>query len=122
MKRLFFFLSALVYLTLLAVVSAPASPAKYGQIRALKRRAVTVVRQKNDFVARVLQSYNIPYQRNESGVVTRLQLDGRWFDVNRIEIVPLTREEGKGLHVVAHEIFFYTESEILQLVSAITIR
>ena len=99
-----------------------ASDKPYGQLRALKRRAATVVLQKNDFVARVLNSHRIAYQRNKEGVVVRLQIESNWLEVNRIEIVPLVREEERGLEVVGHEIFFYTEGAILHLVSALTIR
>jgi hypothetical protein len=80
------------------------------------------VLQKNDFVARVLNSHKIAYQRNEEGVVIRLQVGSNWLDVNRIEIVPMLRQGESGLDVVGHEIFFYTEGEILHLVSALTIR
>ncbi|MBW1676463.1 MAG: hypothetical protein JRF30_03180 [Deltaproteobacteria bacterium] len=122
MKRRILMLSAIIFLA--AFVAAPpwASGETYGQLRALKRRAATVMRQKNDFVARVLHSYDIPYQRTEQGVVTRLQIRNNWLDVNRIEIVPLVREGEYGLQVMGHEIFFYTEGQILHLVSELTIR
>jgi len=99
-----------------------ASDGTYGQLRALKRRAATVMRQKNDFVARVLHFHKIAYQVNDEGVVSRLQIGSRWLDVNRIEIIPLVREDESGLEVIGHEIFFYTEEEILHLVSSLTIR
>lgn len=122
MKRRILMLSAIIFLA--AFVAAPpwASGETYGQLRALKRRAATVMRQKNDFVARVLHSYDIPYQRTEQGVVTRLQIRNNWLDVNRIEIVPLVQEGEYGLQVMGHEIFFYTEGQILHLVSELTIR
>jgi hypothetical protein len=104
------------------VTPQPLFSQNYGQIRALQRRATIVVQRKNDFVARVLQSYKIPYQRTEEGVVHRLQMGGRWLDVNQIEIVPLVREEDGAPELLGHEIYFYTEKEILHLVSAITIR
>ena len=94
----------------------------YGQIRALKSRAETVNQQKNHFVAQVLHSYNIPCQVTEEGIVARLHIQNRWYDVNQIEIVPVTREVEGGYQVVAHEIFFYTEGDILHLVSPATIR
>lgn len=121
MKRRILVLSAIIFLA--AFATAPwASAETYGQLRALKRRAGIVTRQKNDFVARVLHSYDIPYQRTEQGVVARLQIGTKWLDVNRIEIVPLVREGEYGLQVTGHEVFFYTEGEILHLVSALTIR
>jgi hypothetical protein len=122
MKHRVLVLSTIIFLA--AFVAAPpwASSETYGHLRALKRRAATVMRQKNDFVARVLHSYNIPYQLTEQGVVARLQLGANWLDVNRIEIVPLVREGEHGLQVMGHEIFFYTEGDILHLVSSLTIR
>jgi hypothetical protein len=99
-----------------------ASDRTYGQLRALKRRAATVMQQKNNFVARVLHFQKVAYQVNDEGVVTRLQIGSRWVDVNRIEIVPLVGEQESGLEVVGHEIFFYAEGEIFHLVSYLTIR
>ena len=121
MKRQTMFFGILVSFVLLVWVSPQASAENYGQIRALKRRADTVTHQKNSFVARVLSSYKIPYQTTEQGIVVRLHIENRWYDVNQIEIVPVTREVDGGYQVIAHEIFFYTEGEILHLVSAVTI-
>lgn len=115
-------MGVMVSLAALSATPACASEKPYGQLRALKRRAATVMQQKNDFVARVLHSHKIAYQRNEDGVVTQLQIGSRWLDVNRIEIVPLVREGEGGLEFIGHEIFFYTEGEILHLLSALTIR
>jgi hypothetical protein len=121
MKRQTMFFGILVSFALLVWVSTQASAQNYGQIRALKRRADTVTHQKNSFVARVLSSYKITYQTTEQGIVARLHIENRWYDVNQIEIVPVTREVDGGYQVIAHEIFFYTEGEILHLVSAVTI-
>ena len=112
----------LVFCLMCALVLPQASAQNYGQLRALKRRAATVTRQKNQFVARVLHSYDIPCQVTKQGIVARLHLENRWHDVNQIEIVPVTKELERGYQVTAHEIFFYTEREILHLVSAIKIR
>ena len=122
MKRQTMFFGILVSLALFVWVLPQASAQNYGQIRALKRRADTVTHQKNSFVARVLSSYKIPYQTTEQGIVARLHIENRWYDVNQIEIVPVTREVDGGYQVIAHEIFFYTEGEILHLVSAVNIR
>ena len=121
MKRRSLVLSAIL---LAAFATAPpwAYSENYGQLRALKHRAGIVMRQKNDFVARVLHSYKIPHKLTDQGVVARLQIGTKWQDVNRIEIVPLVREGEIGLQVMGHEIFFYTKGEILHLVSALTIR
>ena len=112
----------LVSFALLVLLLPQASAQNYGQIRALKRRADTVTHQKNAFVARVLSSYKIPYQTTELGIVARLHIKDRWYDVDQIEIVPLTREVDGGYQVIAHEIFFHTEGEILHLVSEVKIR
>jgi len=122
MKGRILVLGAIIFLAAFAAAPPLLSTETCGQLRALERRAATVTRQKNDFVARVLHSYNIPYQRTEQGVVVRLRIGANWLDVNRIEIVPLVQEGEHGLQVMGHEIFFYTEGEILHLVSALTIR
>jgi hypothetical protein len=122
MKRWVFVISVIMFLVALPSRPTCASDKPYGQLRALKRRAATVVLQKNDFVARVLNSHRIAYQRNKEGVVVRLQIGSKWLEVNRIEIVPMLRQGESDLDVVGHEIFFYTEGEILHLVSALTIR
>ena len=122
MKRQTMFFGILVSFALLVWVLPQASAQNYGQIRALKRRADTVGHQKNFFVARVLSSYKIPCQITEQGIVARLHIENRWYDVNQIEIVPIMREADGGYQVIAHGIFFYTEGEILHLVSEVTIR
>jgi hypothetical protein len=122
MKRRTMFSGILVSFSLLVLLLPQAAAQNYGQIRALKRRADTVTHQKNSFVARVLSSYKIPYQTTEQGIVARLHIEDRWHDVNQIEIVPVTRQVDGGYQVIAHEIFFYTEGEILHLVSEVKIR
>ena len=122
MKRQSMLFGILVSFALLVLLLPQASAQNYGQIRALKRRADTVTHQKNSFVARVLSSYKIPYQTTEQGMVARLHIESRWHDVNQIEIVPVTRQVDGGYQVIAHEIFFYTEGEILHLVSEVKIR
>ena len=121
MKRQTVFFGILISFALFIWVLPQASAQNYGQIRALKRRADTVTHQKNSFVARVLSSYKIPCQVTEQGIVARLHLENRWYDVIQIEIVPVMREVNGGYQVIAHEIFFYTEGEILHLVSEVTI-
>jgi len=122
MKRQTVFFGILVSFALFVWVLPQPSAQNYGQIRALKQRADTVTHQKNSFVARVLSSYKIPCQITEQGIVARLQIENRWYDVNQIEIVPVIREVDGGCQVVGHEIFFFTEGEILHLVSAVIIR
>jgi hypothetical protein len=122
MKRRNVLLSIIVSFALLVAVMPQVMAQNYGQIRALKNRAETVTQQKNHFVAQVLRSYNIPCQVTEEGIVARLHIQNRWYDVSQIEIVPVTKEVEGGYQVIAHEIFFYTEGDILHLVSAATIR
>jgi hypothetical protein len=122
MKGRTVFLKIILSCALLVLLLPEAWAQDYGQIRALKQRADTVSQQKNNFVARVLHSYNIPCQVTQEGIVARLHIQNRWYDVKQIEIVPVTREVEGGYQVIAHEIFFYTEGDILHLVSPATIR
>jgi len=122
MKGRTVFLKIILSCALLVLLLPEAWAQDYGQIRALKERADTVSQQKNNFVARVLHSYNIPCQVTQEGIVARLHIQNHWYDVKQIEIVPVTREVEGGYQVIAHEIFFYTEGDILHLVSPATIR
>ena len=122
MKRRTFFLNIILSCAVVVLLLPDGWAQNYGQIRALKRRAETVNQQKNHFVTQVLHSYNIPCQVTEEGIVARVHIQNRWYDVKQIEIVPLTREVEGGYQVIAHEIFFYTEGHILHLVTPATIR
>ena len=101
---------------------SPGNAQEYGKIRALQQRAAYVVKQKNDFVARVLSSYAIPHERNAQGVVVRINMDGQWRDVTAIEIIPVLKAEETKQQITAHELFFFTDSGILDLFSDLTIR
>ena len=120
MKKIRIYLLA----SMLLLVCLPAVHAEeYGKIRAMQQRAAHVIQQKNDFVARVLTSYGIPHERNAQGVVVRIKMNGQWLDVTAIDIVPVLKEGAdKRQQVVAHELFFYTANDILDLVSELTIR
>lgn len=119
MKKRMFLLSVIVFFVCLPAVHAQ----EYGKIRALQQRAAYVIKQKNDFVARVLTSYAIPHERNAQGAVVRIKMDGRWLDVTAIEIVPVLKEAAdKRQFVAAHELLFYAGSDILDLVSELIIR
>jgi hypothetical protein len=112
-------LALMMFLICLPAVQAQ----EYGKIRALRQRAAYVIKQRNDFVAQVLTSYAIPHQRNEQGVVVRINMDSRWLDISAIDIVPLVKEGAdKRQQVTSHELFFYTAEGILNLVSELTIR
>jgi hypothetical protein len=96
---------------------------EYGKIRALQQRAAYITRQKNDFVSKVLTTYTIPHERNEQGVVVRINMDGRWLDVTAIEIVPVLRiASDKQSQVTDHELLFYTSHGTLDLLSELSIR
>ncbi len=113
----------LIALILLFVSSPVGQAQEYGKIRALQQRADYIIKQRNNFVTRVLNSYAIPYERNAEGVVVRINMNGQWLDVTSIEIVPVLKEAAdKQQHVAAHEIFFYTANDILDLVSELIIR
>jgi hypothetical protein len=101
---------------------SPLNAQEYGKIRALQQRASYVVKQKNDFVSRVLSSYAIPYERDAEGVLVRINMEGRWLDVTAIEIIPVLKPAETKQHVTAHELFFFTGSGILDLFSDLTIR
>ena len=122
MKRRTFFLNIILSCAVVVLLLPDGWAQNYGQIRALKRRADTVNQQKNHFVAQVLHSYNIPCQVTQEGIVARLHIQNHWYDVKQIEIVPVTRDIEGGYEVIAHEIFFYTEGDILHLVSAVKIQ
>jgi hypothetical protein len=108
----------------LFILTLPVAQAQeYGKIRALQQRAAYVTKLKNDFVTRVLTSYKIPHERNTQGVVIRINMDGQWQDVTTIEIVPILKESAdKRQQVAAHELYFYTSSGILDLVSELVIK
>ena len=102
---------------------AAAQAQEFGKMRALQQRAAVVTNQKNDFVARVLTSYRIPYERNSQGAVARIKIEQTWFDITAIDIVPVLQESADKLqHVTAHELYFYTAGGILNLVSELIIR
>jgi hypothetical protein len=108
----------------LAFAFIPVADAQeFGKIRALQQRAAYVTKQKNDFVARVLTSYKILHEVNDQGVVIRINMDEKWLDITAIEIVPVLKESvGKSQQVAAHELYFFTPSGILDVVSELTIR
>jgi hypothetical protein len=113
----------LLIAALLILVPVIIQAQEYGKIRALSQRAAYVTKLKNDFVARVLTSYNILHERNDQGVIVRINMDGKWQDINTIEIVPVLKESAdKRQAVAAHELYFYTADGILDLVSELTIR
>jgi hypothetical protein len=96
---------------------------EYGKIRALQQRASDIVKLRNNYVAQVLTAYTIPHEQSEQGAVLRIYMDGKWLDITGIEIIPILKEStDKRRQVIAHEIFFYTESGVLGLMSELAIR
>jgi len=120
MKKIYI---SLIMAVLLLCFLPLAQAQEYGKIRALKERAAYVTKQKNDFVARVLTSYKIPHELNTEGVVVRINMEGKWQDINTIEIVPLLKEgSDKRQYVASHELYFYTAEGILDVMSELIIR
>ena len=114
-------LAAVLLLSFLPL--AQAQEQEFGKIRALKERAAYVIKQKNDFITKVLTSYKIPHEQNTEGVVVRINMDEKWMDVTAIEIVPVLKEAvDKRQQVAAHELYFFTANGILDVVSELTIR
>ena len=96
---------------------------EYGKLRLLQQRADHVIKKKNDFIARVLTSYNIDHELNGQGVVVRINVESQWLNVNAIEVVPILKATtDKYQQVVAHDLFFDTTNGILNVVSELTIR
>lgn len=119
MNKLIISLIVALVFSLLSLAQAE----EYGKIRALQLRAAYVVKQKNDFVAKVLTSYKIPHEQNTEGVIVRINMDAKWMDVTAIEIVPVLQEAvDKRQQVAAHELYFFTADGILDVVSELTIR
>ena len=110
-------------LIIFSIFLSAAHAQEYGKIRALQERAAYVIKQKNDFVAKVLTSYAIPHERNAQGAVVRVHVDGKWLDVATIEIVPMLKETPeKNQQITAHELLFYTANGTLDLLSEPTVR
>jgi hypothetical protein len=113
-----------VPILLLSFLSIPIAQAEESpRGLALQQRATEVIKKKNDFIARVLTTYAIPYERNAEGAVVRLFREGRLVKVMKIEIVPLFKEGAdKKQQLTAHELLFYTPEGVLSLVSESVIR
>src|SRR5450759_2763797 len=82
MKKIYI---SLIMAVLLLCFLPLAQAQEYGKIRALQQRAAYVTKQKNDFVAMVLTSYKIPHELNTEGVVVRINMEGKWQDINTNE-------------------------------------
>jgi len=103
--------------------SIPTPRAKaQGQIRAMRERADTVCKRKNRFVARVLNQYGISYYVDRYGIIIMINFTGDWLKVTRVDVVPMVKKSPKVDEVVGHEIFIYTDREIVHLLSYLKVR
>jgi len=107
----------------MAPLQAPgAGTGQAGLSRAQEQRVADVVRMKNDFVRRLLERNGTPYRLDRTGIVVQLRIDNRWQPVKKTEIVPVVRDDDRGVQVVIHEIYFYTGAGVYRLVSDLTVR
>ena len=117
-----------LFLIVATVILAATAPQVYGEResgiagRALDKRAAEVTKMKNDFVTKVLLQERIPYKIDEAGIVVLIQIEGIWAPVEKVEIVPVLRDDGQGAGIVAHELYFTTASGVYRLVSDLAVR
>lgn len=91
--------------------------------RAKKERAKSVNIRKNRFVCQVLDEYKITYRLDDVGTITEVNLDGAWKQVQRIDVVPMTKYVKSGRNeVVGHEVYLFTPKETVRLYSSTPIR
>jgi hypothetical protein len=93
-----------------------------GQIKAMNQRADTVIRQKNQFMTKVLRKHGISCETDIKGMITRINAHGDWVAVRKLDIVPVPKEGGDADEVVGHEVLFYTDGETVRLYSDIKVR
>jgi hypothetical protein len=79
-----------------------------GHLRIMKERGETVINRKNLFIEKVLNSYTIPYKKNKEGVVFMIEVEGNWYELERIEIIPSVDIHGIPIKGGGHEIYFLT--------------
>ncbi len=116
------FVSLFAFLSFPALGPAAGPADGYGQIRALERRGVEVTALKNRFLTRVLDTYQVPYERNPDGMVVRIRVENLWHRIEAVEIVPVALAEGQTLDVTGHEIFFYTDGGVFHIVTPLAAR
>ena len=111
------FISFVIF-SLFIFCSVPVSHARsQAQIRAMKERAHAVSKRKNRFVTKVLNEFGINYTIDRYGIVTRINVTGKWRHVTRIDLVPMVRKGPTADEVIGHEIFIYTDKETVHLLS-----
>lgn len=92
------------------------------RLRIIKNRAEIVVKRKNLFIERVLNSYGISFRKNRQGVVVGIFLSEKWYELERIEIIPQMDSKGRPISGGGHEIYFLTTDEqTLLLISNIRV-
>lgn len=93
------------------------------RLRVIRDRAEIVVKRKNLFIERVLNSYDIAFKRDQHDVVVKIFLSEKWYELKRIEIVPQMDKNGRPISGGGHEIYFLTtDGEVLFLLSDIRIK
>jgi hypothetical protein len=83
----------------------------------MENRAKSVTLRKNRYVAQVLDEQGIGYMLDEHGLLTQVSLDGTWSEVERVDVVPMTRYQEGGTEVVGHEVYIFTPDRTIRLFS-----
>ncbi len=92
------------------------------RLRIIKNRAEIIVKRKNLFIERVLNSYSILFKKNQQGVIVKIFLSEKWYELERIEIIPQMDSKGRPISGGGHEIYFLTtDGQALLLISNIRI-
>ena len=92
------------------------------QLRIMKKRVEVVMKRKSLFIEKVLNSYGISFKKNQQGVVIKISLGEKWYELERIEIIPQIDGSGRPVSGGGHEIYFITsDRQVLMLLSNIRI-
>ena len=123
MKSRISFIQWVTVFLLCSLLLAPRVQARSaGQIKAMKQRADSVIKQKNRFVTKVLQKHGISCETDINGMITRINAHGDWVPVRKLDIVPVPKAGGEADEVVSHEVLIYTDGETVRLFSDIKVR
>ena len=90
--------------------------------RAMMQRAEEITQSKNTFVRKALEREGIPYEADKNGVPVRIRFDNAWQNINKIDIVPITEIGTREGIITGHALFFFTETNIYQIQSALPVR
>ncbi len=81
------------------------------------------MKRKNLFIEKVLNSYDIAFKKDQQGVVVKIFMSGKWYELKRIEILPQMDKNGRPISGGGHEIYFLTtDGQVLFLLSGIRIK